>query len=228
MALPYRLAVLTHGDSRTLPATLASFRENVSPSPAEVFVYYDGEPDGLPDSTGVYVYGGTGQEGFCVATRKLWGLAAMGPGPQFVFWLEHDFEFTRRVDLRALATVLAENPQLAQVALMRDAVNETEKTAGGLVESRPGEFEQRVQVIDVPEPALAPLAFPWMEQQSYFTTNPSLMLRGFMRLHPFPDYPEFCEGRFGVDLREKGFTFSAAGWGEPWCRHIGDRDGFGY
>lgn len=234
-SLTYRLAILTHGDSAPLQRTLRSFEENVTPEPLDVVYVYDGSVMPFARKVG---YGSSTRTvsvgkplGFCGATKRLWEEAAE-PGVQFVFWLEQDFEFVRPVDLRALATVLTVNPQLAQVALMRDAVNETEKNAGGLFESRPGQYRQQMEVLaddgvaDDRDPSAT--LIPWLEHEIYFTTNPSLMLRSFMEANPWPDYPEFCEGKFGLDLRAKGFRFAAMGSGEPWVRHVGVRDGFGY
>ena len=64
-----------------------------------------------------------------------------------------------------------------------------------------------------------------------FTTNPSLMRRQFMAENPWPaEYDQRCEGLFGIDLRERGYSFGAWGSGEPWVRHLGrrDRSGWGY
>ena len=67
-----------------------------------------------------------------------------------------------------------------------------------------------------------------MEQKSYFTTNPCLMLRSFMEANPWPVYADECEGLFSIDLVARGFSFAAMGSGEQWVRHTGRRDGFGY
>ena len=55
----------------------------------------------------------------------------MLPGPDFVFWLEHDFVFVKPLDLAPLMEVLDAHPTLAQMQLMRGAVNEREKRMGG-------------------------------------------------------------------------------------------------
>ncbi len=220
--MKYALAVLTHGPARTLPATLASFRENVSPAPAKVTVFSDGpsvqlEPilhdTGFP---GARIVHSRDQLGFCAATSMLWTLVQDARDVDYVFWLEHDFTFTRPVDLTGPAALLEAEPGIAQVAFVRQAVNDVERTAGGLIESRPGQFVAH----DEPE--------PWLEHRSYYTTNPSLMRIVFMRQHPlrFDDKP-YCEGRYGIDLIQRGFRFAAWGNGEVWVNHTGYRDGFG-
>lgn len=118
----YRLVVLTHGESATLRDTLASYMENVTPEPVETRLVYDGNPLRMnPDLNGLRfpppltlhhpMQGDTGtdwSEGFCKASRRAWDAAcsdAVQPA-EYAFWLEHDFMFTRPVDLMPLADVL--------------------------------------------------------------------------------------------------------------------------
>lgn len=163
----------------------------------------------------LYHYNWTHEErsavGFCRSCQHCWAKAAAGDH-EFVFWLEHDFRFVKPVDLDQMAAILDANPQLAQMALMRQPVNEAERSAGGVVLSRPGQFQARGG---------------WMEQQAYFTTNPSLFRRDFAERHPWPQ-EEQCEGRFGIHLLGLGYTFGMMGAGEPWTDHVGIRSGFGY
>ena len=221
----YTLILITHGDAPTLGHTLESFAEMVTPAPTERICCIDGEGSLPPiEPLGAWeIHAGRTQEGFCVNTRRAWNIVNSLDG--YVFYLEHDFEFTRPVDLTHLAGVLDENPQLAQMALMRDAVNAEEKAAGGLYESRPGQYEPRLT--DLPFTSEF-TQVPWLEHRSYFSTNPSLMTAEFMRRNPWPDYPERCEGLFGIDLLERGYRFGVWGTGEPWVRHIGQRTGTGY
>jgi hypothetical protein len=120
------------------------------------------------------------------------------------------------------------------MALIRDVANADEAKAGGLVASRPGEFEQRYlspEGFSYPrhaEPVQGLGAIPWLEQRSYFTTNPSLMRRAFMAEQPFlDDGGPYCEGRYGIRLRDLGYTFGAWGSGEEWVAHMGVRDASG-
>lgn len=232
----YRLVVLTHGTHGkrdTLEATLASFFEHVSPIPAEIYIHQDGvgAPHYYPGFPNVPIAFQSDDPpiGFCKATRAAWNLAALSIHPH-VFWLEHDFVLTRRVALAELAAVLDESPMLAQMALMRDAVNDEEKAVGGLFESRRGQYDPRDETTLLAGGVADPVAWipRWHEHRSYLTTNPSLMRRSFMQDHPWPEYDDQCEGRFGIDLVEAGFSFGVWGDGSPWCDHIGERSGFGY
>lgn len=223
----YMLVVITHGDrDTTLSRTLQSFRANVEPVPAEALMHADGAVGASYDAirrhnwTAWTVDNPFVPKGFCRAAASAWRDAAMSSA-DYVFWLEHDFLFERGVDLAAMAKTLDRNPQLAQMQLMRDAVNDMEKKAGGLFESRPGQYLPRWEGDIVGDPL-------WHEQSVYMTTNPCLMRREFMVENPWPAYEEQCEGRFGIDLVAKGYTFGVWGDGSPWVRHIGERDGFGY
>lgn len=233
----YRLVVLTHAaGGGTLADALAAFEEHASPAPVEVLVVVDGPEFGYvaealkgrwQDAVLVVIHPAAKQGGFCAATRRAWALAAQGPGPLHVFYLEHDFLLTRGVHLADLAVALDMNPRLAQMALMRNAVNEQEKAAGGLFESRRDEYQEKLAAFPVPDHPRGPLQ-GWLEHRSYLTTNPSLMRRSFMQEHSWPAYDSECEGRFGIDLVQAGYSFGVWGVGEPWCAHAGVRSGYGY
>lgn len=196
--MDYTLAVLTHGSSDTLAESLASFDEMISPAPADRILHHDTE-----------------SHGFCRATSALWE-KALQVGNEYVFWLEHDFVFMRPLDLRELATVLDATDRLSQIALMRDAVNAIEKKAGGLFESRNGpERWERYE-------------WGYAQGDYVMTTNPSLMKFAFMSANPWPDYESECEGKFGIDLHERGFVGGVWGDGSPWVKHIGVRTGHSY
>lgn len=230
----YRLVILTHGTHRkddSLERTLYSFMENVQPAPALTYLHQDGAGaprfgGGFP--TPITIAGEPTPVGFCEATRRCWAAAAAGE-QEHVFWLEHDFEFTRPVDLSELACVVEHDRAIAQVALMRDAANDAERDAGGLFELRRDEYRYPEMPATAPTRSdVAVRIFRYLEHRSYFTTTPSLMRREFMAENPWPDYAEQCEGRFGIDLAERGYRYAVWGDGEPWVRHIGERSGFGY
>lgn len=227
--MDYALAILTHGDSRYLNQTYESFIDKVKPRPSRILVYCDGpgEPDAWRRAAGAEHYFDSEQRGFCKATGRLWRWTSETDQP-YVFYLEHDFVFLRPVDLTELAYVLDDDAGLAQMQLMRTPVNAEEIAAGGLFESRRADYTPRTW-----EPLTSEYDpeknRSWLEHRAYFTTNPSLMGTEFMAANPWPDddQPE-CEGRFGIDLVERGYRFGVWGSGEPWCEHIGVRTGIGY
>jgi hypothetical protein len=244
--MDYLLVVVTHGeDVEPLRSTLTAFHRHVRPLPTEGVIYCDGEQPVKRASDEAFLRNDWTEwavaslapepRGFCEITRGAWrsasGLAqaedrvGFGPGDHpHVFWLEHDFEITRDADLVGLAATLDADPLLAQMALMRNAVNEAEKDAGGLYESRFGEYAPDATIVPGDNTAY----WPWLRHRSYLTTNPSLMRRDFMATNPWPAYESECEGRFGIDLVGRGYSFGVWGSGEPWCRHAGERNGFGY
>jgi len=224
--MDYTLAMLTHGRGDHIHTTIRSFLDKVKPEPSRVIVYSDGPlqtwVSGMPRHTLIV---GDEQRGFCRATGRLWKWAS-DPGddvPEFTFWLEHDFVFLRPVNLTDLATVLDANKEMAQMQLMRGPVSKEEIAAGGLYEMRRNDYEKTQAVLS--GGILAPL----LRHRAYFTTNPALIRTAFMAANQWPDDDEpHCEGRFSIDLVQRGFSFGVWGSGEPWVEHVGRRDGFGY
>lgn len=213
----YRLVVVTHGAALNLDRVLSAFLKNARPAPTDLVAVVDG-PGRLPPVEHLWrIKQHPRQLGFCETLVTAWA-AASEPGVDYVFWLENDFLLTRYVELEMLAAELDADLQLAQMALMRNAVNSDERRAGGLYESRRDQFDRR----------FGPSGFPSLRHTAYFTTNPSLMRRDFIAANPWPDYPSECEGKFGIDLVDRGYRFGVWGDGSPWCTHVGDRDGFGY
>ena len=222
MGVSYRLAVLTHGQMKTLPQTLESFDEWVTQPPTEQVLVVDGSALGM-DEIVMTDWGSRfntvrmliPQQGFCGATSQLWELARE-PGVDFIFWLEADFIFKRLIHVERMAEILEEHSHIKQVSLLRNAVNDEEKRAGGLVPAHPDWWERH----------LAPWAH--MTQTAYWTTNPALMSRHFMLKNDWPEGP-FCEGKFTHQVRAADFRnrFAVLGLGNEWMDHIGHRDGSG-
>ena len=219
--MKYRLILLTDGRG-LLRSTLESFLEHVRPRPAQVYAHADGQAgfDELAQViAAVYtrvapvwnVAGDTTRQGFCNAVAECWKQAQL-PGVDYVFHLEDDFKFLEDVDLAQLAAPLEADPLLAQMALCRQPVNAAEIAAGGLTASRPGEFAAREG---------------WLEHRSYWTTNPSLFRRELSLSQVWPTEPQ-CEGLFGIQLREHGYSFGLWGDGRPMVEHVGERSGHGY
>jgi hypothetical protein len=141
------------------------------------------------------------------------------PPPDWVFWLEDDFVFTRTVPLVDLGFVLERQMQLAQMSLLRQPVSEAEVAAGGLLNIDPERFERRGSGTST-----------WIEHRAYWTTNPSLFRRSFVAEAPAWPVVDRCEGVFRFDLLEQreGTTFGIWGDGSPWVAHDAERVGAGY
>lgn len=223
----YRLTVLTHGQSSTLAASVGSFIANADPLPRETIIVVDGpENQAVREVADVMerarlstrVVTDARQRGFCEATKRAWTLGS-DPKLDYVLHWEGDFKLNGYLDVQALADVLDREENMAQMVLLRQAVNGQEIEAGGLREARPGQFEER-----------SLLGHKYTVQREYLSTNPFLATTLFMRNHPWPDYTERCEGLFGFDLKNEGWEFGS--WGGlddgPQVEHIGVRDGMGY
>lgn len=217
----YTLALLTSPrKQRTIERTLASFEQHVSPRPAALCAYADGDvtiPLVYDGQMGWDVSGARSQGGFCRATRNLWKHVARSV-EGWVFWLEDDFTFTRSVDLRDLACVLEAEPQVKQMAFYRNPVNAEERAAGGFIKQHQEEYA-----------AKGGGRSRWFETRRNWTTNPALFRAKMCRDYDWPD-PPFCEGKIGFRIREREpvATFGIWGAGDPWVEHIGEREGRGY
>ena len=216
--LDYRLVVMTNGRP-CLRETLEAWRQWVTPQPTSVFVHDDGGEalewgGGTPWANVDYWHEPISPSiGFCRSVVRAW-VGALHAGPEWIFWLEDDLLVRRKVDLHELAAVLSAERELAQMALMRQAVNDEEIAAGGC-------FQLRRELYDVHE--------GWLRSRTNFSTTASLMRRAFMLENPMPPwYFGSCEGRYSIDLLDAGFAFGVWGGGEPWIEHIGQRAGHGY
>lgn len=139
---------------------------------------------------------------------------------EWVFHLEDDFVFQEVVPLTEMMSVMDHNPHLVQMALRRQAWNEQEKAAGGIVEQDPDSYTERDNGLHV-----------WLEHTKFFTTNPSLYRKSLTVDYPWPAGTN-SEGMYGINLFSDGIKKSGywgAKVGEPKCLHIGEfRNGDGY
>lgn len=158
--------------------------------------------------------------GFAGAIQEGWDrLLALDPLPDYVLHCEGDFTFHQPVPALAMALALERNPYLCQMALKRQAVNEEECAAGGIVECHPDDFEQ-----------WADRHAYWTEHRRFFSTNPSVYSTKICRM----GWPQVrhSEGIFTHQLLEDP-TVRFAFWGKkfdpPLTEHIGlVRAGHGY
>lgn len=142
--------------------------------------------------------GAGARRGFGGAIAYAWSVLAVREDIDFVFHLEDDFVFNHPVDLAAMAAVLAENPQLAQLALRRQAWNAAEAAAGGIVEQHPGDYAEMGDLA----------GHRWLEHRRFFTTNPCLYRRELCSAG-WPARAQ-SEGHFGIGLLRDGLP-----WGVP-------------
>lgn len=135
----------------------------------------------------------------------------------YVFHMEDDFILQQDVPLNQMIWLLENKPWLAQVSLKRQAVNEEEKAAGGIVEAHPDDFEERSENdID------------YTVHRRYFTTNPSIY-RAELCKRGWPQVPH-SEGVFTHQLLADDYSFAIYGekHAAPLVEHVGIRQGTGY
>lgn len=222
------LIVFTDGRRDCLDRTLASAREALpwdefavrhvvddSGDPAASHRLVDDHPDMSvsPPVTGR-------KRGFAGAIAAGWGyLQQVHPTVDWVFHLEDDFVFNRPVDLGGMIDVLDVRPHIAQMALRRQAWNDEERAAGGIVEQFPDDYTDHCAG-----------SAEWMEHRRFFTTNPCVY-RSSLTRGGWPLVPH-SEGVFSCRLFADPAVTSAF-WGRrssaPWVHHIGvERTGVGY
>lgn len=167
------------------------------------------------------------RRGFGGAIRAAWARLRTASTTEFVFHVEADFVFRRNVDLGVFAEVMQARPYLAQMALVRQAWNEEERAAGGLIARHRQAYH----------PAGDEAGQVWLEHRLFWTTNPSLYRREVCNID-WPDRPQ-SEGHFTLQLLRDGLGDVAGDdlrfgyWGRPddgpWVEHIGvERAGHGY
>lgn len=208
-----------------LEQALASLVEHVRYEPTVARIVYNDWPDAvrselelIATAHGFYVVG-AGNRGFTSAMRGLWRyLGSRSWGYDYAFVTEDDFVLERAVDVDAMIRVLAGQPHLLQMALLRDAFYQAERDAGGILGHPADEFEQRSDG-----------AAAWLEHRRFFTLNPTLIRRSLVSA----EWPttRHSEAEFGRARFRASPAARSALWGrgETWVRHLGEvRAGSGY
>jgi hypothetical protein len=158
-------------------------------------------------------FAGAIQEGWrqVIKTNALW-----------VFHFEADFLFRSPISIKAMRSVLLSYPEIAQLSLKRQPWNQTEISAGGIVEASPDDFVECCE---------GDIKRVWTEHRQYFTTNPSLYPARWCHM----GWPQerHSEGKFTQLLLKDRPKRRFAIWGRkfdpPLVTHIGtERTGVGY
>lgn len=202
-----------------LRRSLASLVENLT-GPIVQSVVYDcwGDADiraeiqtMLPQ--GWYVSGPAERPDFTASMQMMWRYISKRSKGDYIFQVEDDFTYERPVDLGEMMAVLAREPFIAQMALLRDACYPDERETGG--------------ILGWPIPAFTFCA-GWFEHRQFFTLNPSLFRKSLTE-RPWPT-GKHSETLFGKALyRDPRVRSAFWGAGENWIRHIGVvRAGVGY
>lgn len=152
--------------------------------------------------------------GFCGAIQKAWDLVKDFEDVQYVFHLEEDFVFNHYVNLAKMISILDNYSHVAQVALLRQPWNDSERAAGGIVQQHPDSYED----------CSDGQGNEWLEHRLFFTTNPSVYRRSLID-RGWPQVP-YSEGIFTHQLIEDPdlrFAFYGPRNVGPAVLHIGDK-----
>lgn len=158
--------------------------------------------------------------GFTGAVREGWRQALETDADWVVHW-EGDFVLNGPTQLGRMIGVLERHPHLTQMSLLRQAWNEEERAAGGIVQAYPDQFTTCTDGEDA-----------WTETDRFlFTTNPSVYSMDTVR-RGWPD-EKHSEGVFGSRLRADNPDARCGIWGAKWdpprVTHLGiNREGWGY
>ena len=219
--------VITDGRVNVLRRTIASFEEQVSGPIIERFIYDDSGNPGVRNliqswfpKWSLIQHPSGERQGFAGAVRTGWQAIRQYSVADYIFHLEDDFTFNIPIDLEDFQGILKQRPDLAQLALLRQPWNAAEIAAGGVMQQHPDWYI----------PHLDGKGRSWVEQNHFFTTNPSLYRRSLIEMFDWPE-DSYSEGLFSSMLRQAGFRFGY--WGEygdpPAVTHIGEhRQGTGY
>ena len=133
------------------------------------------------------------------------GWDALNKDIDYVFHLEDDFIFPDVVDLELMIEILEYEPELAQVALLRQPWSPEEQQAGGIYSINPERFKQK---------------YGFVQQSHLFTFNPCLYPIGVAR-----DYRAGLEAELTADLLADDWRFGYLGelGDDPKTIHIGIR-----
>lgn len=197
---PFRIGVvwISNRGDLYLPTAQASYWEYVTA----------GEPVGhwtIDDSAG--------RLGMAGAVQTAWTLA-LDADIDYLLHLEEDFQFVAPVDAQAMAFVLDQNPQLAQMCLIRQAWSSEEIAAGGLLAALGhGVLGTVIQS-----------GHTWTEHRHLFSANPCLIPRRVLEIG-WPSGPLGVGNEAGFTLRCLRLGYRFAYWGDhttpPHVHHLG-------
>lgn len=137
----------------------------------------------------------------------------------YIFLCEDDFLFNEEINVQDMIVILQYNRNLAQVVLKRQAWNEQEKKAGGIIEQWPDLYDEK-EIAHI----------RWSEHRLFFSTNPCLVPSWVIQ-RGWPLLPR-SESVFSQQLFSNPnykTAFLGGKFDTPRVVHIGNtRNGFNY
>lgn len=207
------LVIITDGRVDYLDETIESARVNLHGSIDSCHIVND-EPDAHNHIAARYgdfrLHTHGRRMGLACAVRSAW-TAAKRAGASHVFHLEDDFTFNEPVHVGDMRAMLDGDSRIAQLVLKRQAWNDEERAAGGIIESHPEDYTDRLG---------------WVEHRRIFSLNPCLIPMDVCEL----GWPDGNEAEFTRVCVDAGYVFGF--WGDrndpPRVHHIGERRAAGW
>lgn len=156
------LLVITDGRKEYLTQTLESASKNLVYDFAHKIIMNDSGDQHYaeflvqtyPD---FFIISHSKRSGLTAAINTAW--AALPSDTDYIFHLEEDFTFNKQINILEMINILEANSYLVELTLKRQPVNRAEEEAGGFMQQNPTVYVDREA---------------WVEQDAYFTLNPSL------------------------------------------------------
>lgn len=204
------LLVFANGREQLLARAIASAEQNLK-CYFDLKVIINDAPESNPQFPGYITSTSEKHLGYSRQIQRAWD--GLPSDIDYVFHLESDFIFNEWIPVADMIKILERHPKLAQVALVRQAVNAEERAAGGVLEAHPERF------IDCHWNGL-----DWLENNFVWTLNPCVYPAHITKF-PYPIFDQWPwgEGQFSAFLREREYRFAyLGGWNQkPKVTHIG-------
>jgi hypothetical protein len=152
------------------------------------------------------------RRGLAGAVQSAW--ESVNPEVDYVLHLEDDFLFEKSIDIDHMASLLKENSDLVQMALVRASVNPPEEEVGGFVFQHLEDYHQKDD---------------YFEHSRLFTLNPCLYPMSTVKMG-WPDHGGESEFTAKVHSINQDYKFGFYGqiYDKPLVTHIGGRRSEGW
>ncbi len=152
------------------------------------------------------------RRGLAGAVISAW--ASISKDSDYIFHLEDDFLIDRPLDINYMATILIQNPHLAQIALVRAPVNPPEEEVGGFVFQHLEDYSQKEN---------------FFEHDRLFTLNPSLYPMSTVAVGwPVGGGESEFTSKIHSFNKEYKFAFLGEIYSSPYVTHIGGQRSEGW
>jgi len=162
------LFIVTDGRYELLEKTMKSLNEKVKYDFFEKLIFNDCIDNVFIDKVhllageyGFTVYNHLEKKGFAGVYNTAW--ETVSKEADFVFSCEDDFTFEEEINIPQMIMILEKDRNIVQVCLKRQAWNEQEKKAGGIIEQWPELYDEK---------HLGNIS--WTEHRLFYSTNPCL------------------------------------------------------